>query len=799
MNKKIILSLVILFSLSFILPAQNINNVNVNNLSDSQIQKIVQEMENRGFTMDQAVILAQSRGATPTQIKDLKRRIQELKRGKRQSIANPDAESTQSSMIVREAFSEKANVKASKKNKRVFGFNLFNNENLTFEPSVNIPTPINYIIGISDEILINVWGASQQTYQLIVDKNGAIQIMDLGPIHVSGMSFKKAKELIKKRLTAIYSGMNGDKPNTWTEVSLGSLRAIKINVIGEINVPGTYNLPSTASAFNALYLSGGPNENGSFRNIKLIRNGKTVKIIDVYDFLINGNTSCNVQLRDQDVIFVPIYNKKIEVLGAFKRNGFFELEEGESLTDLIRYAGNFNEAAYKHRLSITKYTDKEMKIADVEMSEFSNYIPDNGDIVKADGVVNRFLNRVRIAGAVNRPGNYELTEGLTLSQLIKKAEGVKEEFYANRGLIKREKEDKTTFLISFNVNDILQGKQDFKLKKEDKIQIQDIFSMREERVINLTGEVQKTGRFLYHENMTLKDLLFLAGGLKEAASESFIDISRRHTHEESLKETSEMVNIFTIDINRDLRIAPKNESFILKPFDHVYVRRAPSYYEQQTVSVKGEVLYPGPFPIESKNERVSDLLKRAGGFTKFANIEGATLERKYRVRNINLEYLNQLSDTLGVNPSIRDMQADLLELNLKEILKNPGSIYDYKLKEGDVINIPVFSSEIRVVGEVLNPIGLAFEKGKGLKYYINKTGGFTSNAKKSKVYVLYANGTTKTTKNYIISKSYPKIKPGCQIIIPPKFKKIKKDNSGKWMAFASILASLAVAFATVFK
>jgi protein involved in polysaccharide export with SLBB domain len=799
MNKKIILSLIILFSLSFILPAQNINNVNVNNLNDSQIQKIVQEMESRGLTMDQAVVLAQARGATPTQINDLKRRIQELRSGKKQSIASPGAESTQSSMMVREAFSEKAKVKATTKNKRVFGYNLFNNENLTFEPSVNIPTPINYVIGISDEILINVWGASQQTYQLVVDQNGAIQVMDLGPIHINGMSFEKAKKLIKKRLTAIYSGMSGDKPNTWSEVSLGSLRAIKINIIGEVNVPGTYNLPSTASAFNALYLSGGPNENGSFRNIKLIRNGKTVKIIDVYDFLINGNTSCNVQLRDQDIIFIPTYDKKVEILGTFRRNGFFELGKGETLADLIRYAGNFNEVAYKYRLSIIKYTDKEMKMADVEMAEYSKYIPDNGDVIKADSVINRFLNRVRIAGAVNRPGNYELTKGLTLSQLIKKAEGVKEEVYTNRGLIKREKEDKTTFLISFNVNDILQGKQDFKLKKEDKIRIRDVFSMREERVINLTGEVQKEGSFLYHENMTLKDLLFLAGGLKEAASESFIDVSRRHTHEESLKETSEMVNVFTIDIDRDLKITPKDESFILKPFDHVYVRRAPSYYEQQTVSVKGEVLYPGSYSIKSKNERVSDLLKRAGGFTKFAYIKGATLERKYRVRDINLEYLNQLSDTLGVNSSIRDMQANLLELNLKKILDNPGSIYDYKLKRGDVINVPVSSSEIRVVGEVMNPIGLAFEKGKGLKYYVNKTGGFTTNAKKSKVYVLYANGTTKTTKNSIISKNYPKIEPGCQIVIPPKPERVRKDNSGKWMAFASILASLSVAFATVLK
>jgi len=799
MNKKIILSFIILFSLSFVVSAQNISNVNVSTLSDSQIQRVLQEVESRGLTLDQAIILAQSRGATPSQINDLKRRIQELQSGKRQSIVSPGAESTQSSRIVREAFSEKAEVKATAKSKRVFGYNLFNNENLTFEPSVNIPTPLNYVIGIGDELLITVWGASQQTYQLVVGQNGAIHVMDVGPIYINGMNFENAKKLIKKRLTAIYSGMSGDKPNTWSEVSLGSLRAIKINVIGEVNIPGTYNLPSTTTAFNALYLSGGPNENGSFRNIKLIRDGKTIQIIDVYDFLINANTKGNVQLRDQDIIFIPIYEKKVEVLGTFKRNGYFELVERETLADLIRYAGNFSEVAYKHRLSITKYTDKEMKIADVEMTEFDNYIPDNGDVIKADSVVNRFLNRISILGSVYRPGDYELTNGLTLSQLIKKAEGVKEEVYSNRGLIIRENEDRTTFLISFNVDDVLQGKKDIELKKEDKVEIRDIFSMREERNVNLTGEVQNAGSYPYHENMTLKELFFLAGGLKEAASESFIEISRRHDYEEASKASSEMVRIFTIDIHRDLKLDPKDEAFILKPFDYVYVRRAPSYYTQQTVSISGEVPYSGSYSIKSKNERISDLIKRAGGFTKFAYIEGATLERTYKIRDINLDYLSQLTDTLGIDSTIREMQANLLELNLKKIIDEPGSIYDYKLKEGDVINIPVSSSEVRVAGEVMNTIGLAFEKGKSLKYYIKKTGGFTTNAKKSKVYVLYANGTTMTTQNSLFPKNYPRIEPGCQIIIPPKPERIQQDNVGKVMAYATTLASLAIALSAIIK
>lgn len=799
MSKKIILSFIILLGLSLIVAAQNINSVNINKLSDAQIQEVVQQMESRGLTLDQAIALAEARGATPDQINDLRRRIQDLQSGKQQSIASPGAETTLSSQLLGGEFSQKAAVNATKKSKRIFGYHLFNNENLTFEPSVNIPTPLNYVIGIGDEILITIWGASQQTYQLLIDQNGAIQVLDLGPIYISGMSFEKAKKLIKKRLTAIYAGMSGDKPNTWAEVSLGSLRSIKINVIGEINVPGTYNVPSTASAFNALYLSGGPNENGSFRNIRLIRDGKTFQIIDVYDFLINANTQSDVQLRDQDIIFIPIYEKKVEMIGAFKRNGYFELKEGEKLSDLIRYSGSFADSAYQHRLSITRYTDKEKEIVDVEKANFNSFDLQNGDIITAGSIIDRFTNRVQIEGAVYRPGDYELTKGLTLSQLIKNAEGVKEEVYSSRGIIIRENMDRTTVLISFNVDGILRGENDIALLKGDVVQINDIFSMREERNVMLIGEVQNAGTYPYHENMTLKDLIFLAGGLKESASESFIEISRRNDYEQAARETSEMVSVFTIDIQRNLKLDINGDGFILRPFDNVYVRRAPSYFAQQTVSISGEILYPGSYSIKSKNERISDLINRAGGITKFAHIEGATLKRTYAINGINLDNLNLLRDSLGVDASIRDVQEHLLELHLKRIMENPGSIYNYTLKEGDVINIPLYLTEIKVLGEILNPIGLAFENGRSLKYYIKKTGGFTNNAKKSKIYVLYANGTTKTTQNSLFIKDYPRIEPGCQIIIPPKPEKTNQDNSSKWLSFASVLASLALAFATIFK
>lgn len=799
MNKKIILSLIMLISFSIVVFAQNISTVNVSNLSDTQIQKVIDEAQSRGLTIDQAIVLAEARGATPSQINNLRRRIQELQQSVGQSSFDYGQEATQSSVIGREAFSEKAKVQATTKAKRIFGYSLFNNENLTFEPSVNIPTPLNYVLGIGDEVFINVWGASQQTYQLVVDQSGAIQVMDLGPIYVSGMSFEKAKRLIKKRLVAIFSGMESDNPNTWSEVSLGTLRGIKINITGEAIVPGTYNLPSTATVFNALYLSGGPNENGSFRDIRLIRDGKVINHIDVYDFLINSNTKGNIQLRDQDILFIPTYNIRAEMSGAFKRNKLFELRENETLSDLISYAGGFGDGAYQYRLSITRLTDKDKQVIDVEKKNYTSFNVINGDSIFAGSVIDRYQNRVSINGAVYRPGIFQLTEGLTLSELIHKAEGVKEEVYLNRGLIIREMDNRMTELIPFNVDSVITGKTDFQLKKEDIIQISDIFSMRQERFVTIFGEAQKVGQFLYHENMTLKDLIFLAGGFTEAASESFIEVSRRHDYQKAALETNEMVNIFSMNIDRNLQLDSEDESFVLMPYDNIYIRRAPSYFIQQTVNIQGELIYPGSYSIKSKTERISDLIKRAGGLSRFAFIKGATLERTYEIRGIDVPSDDVLMESSIFKNSIRSAQENLVELNLEEILKKPGSIYDFVLKKGDVITIPTITEEVRVLGEVLNSTGLVYEKGKGVKYYIDKSGGFNLQAKKLKIYVLYANGTTQTTKNRLLFKKYPNVEPGCQIIIPAKPDRTQQDNTGKILGYASTLASLALAFSAVFR
>lgn len=794
-------SLIITFLLCLLfngIKAQDPSTINVNNLSNQQIQQIANEVKARGLNIDEAAAFAQTKGATPTQIEELKRRIQELNFSQGKSVANPGATTVKTSNLSREAFSEKAKIQASAETKKIFGFQLFNSENLTFEPPVNIPTPQNYVIGIQDELTISIWGASQQTYQLSVETNGAINIPDIGPVYVAGMEFTKAKELIKRRLVAIYQGMEGATPNTYAEVSISNLRSIKVNVIGEVMAPGTYTLPSTASAFNALYLSGGPNENGSFRNIQILRDNKVIKNIDVYDYLINANTQGNIQLREQDVIYIPTYKKRVEAKGAFKRTGIFELTEKEKLSDFIRYVGGFTDEAFKSQLSLTRITDSERKVMDIAQADFDNFTPSNGDILVASGIIDRYENRVTINGAVFRPGVYALTEGLTLSGLIKKAQGVKENYFSNRGQIIRLQENLKPMTVSFNVDEILKGTKDIQLQREDQIIIQDIFSMSQKKNVTILGEVQNPGEFDFSEKMTLKDLIFRAGGFTEAASESFIEVARRHNYAEANQMSDELVKLFQFTIDRALKLDNSADTFHLQAYDYVYVRKAPSYYQQRTVTILGEVKYPGPYSIGSKNERISDLINRAGGLTPNAFVKGARMERANQQTSEVLKTLNNTVPDSISEKAKSQIQSNSLELRLTDILNKPGTAFDYILKDGDQIIIPEVAQEVRISGEILNPIGLAYQEGKPLKYYIDRSGGFSSNAQKRKTFVIYSDGTTLVTRTGLW-RNYPSIEPGCQIIVPKKPEKQRNDQTGKWLGIASTMATVAIALSTLLK
>ena len=779
--------------------AQNIpSNINVDNLSDTQVQKIIDEVQARGLSMDEATQMARAKGVSENQIMKLKQRMLTLQQ---QTVA---AQETNTAAVEEGAaaapvIQKKSVFTPTKKLKQIFGYRLFNDQDLTFEPSVNIPVPQNYVIGINDEITINIWGASQQSYLLSVDANGNLQIPDLGPVHVGGIDLSDAGKLIRKRLTAIYNGMAGDHPNTYASVTLSALRSIKVNVIGEVNAPGTYTLPATASAFNALYLSGGPNEKGSFRDIRVIRDNKVIKHIDVYDYLLNGHSADNITLRDDDILLIPTYKKQVAVSGEFKRTGYFDLKSNETLTDLLHYTGGFKEKAYQQMLSVIRTDGKEYQMRDVAAGQFGHFQLQNGDSIVAGKIIDRFANRVTIQGAVFRPGSYALTDSMRLSGLIKVAQGVREDVFSNRGLLIRKSKNLSPTTIAFNVHEVLNGKNDLLLHREDQVVIQDIFSMRQNRFVRIYGQVQNPGEYAYSDSLTLKDLIFRAGGFTEAASESFIEVSRRHSYQAAAKLNDNLVRLYQFHIGRNLKIAPRDQQFELHPYDYVYVRRAPSYNEQQTVTINGEVLYPGPYSISSKNERVSDLIKRCGGLTPYAYVKGARLVRDNQDAGLIKQRLDAaLPDSL-VKKAAQQLRTINLELKLDAILKHPGSIYDYILKEGDRITIPEAMQEVRVNGEIMNPIGLAYQKGEDLKYYISKAGGFSTDAKKGKVFIIYADGTTQTTRSYGVGHKFPRPAPGCQIIVPKKPQRNAEAGMRNWLAISSTFASLAIAVAAVFR
>lgn len=772
------------------------SSVDVNSLSDAQIQKIMAEIQSRGLSQDQAIALAKAQGASQTQIDQLMLRIEQQQLNPTDTLSS-NRSNFQSTNTQRKPYtSPKARVDVSEKTKKIFGYQLFNSQNLSFEPAVNIPIPQSYILGINDQLTINVWGASQTKYLLIIDKNGAITIPDVGPVYLAGLSFEKGQSLIRNRLMAIYSGMAGEFPNTWAEVSLGAVRSMKINVIGEINAPGTYTLPSTASAFNALYLSGGPNENGSFREIRLIRDGVTFKTIDVYDFLINADPTANVQLREQDILFVPNYKTRVEIAGEIKRKGIFEIKNSETMSDLIRFAGGFGDKAYTHALTVIRSNDREREVRSVTDADFGKFVLQNGDSIRADSILNRFSNRVAIKGSVFHPGNYELTPDMKLSDLIKKADGLREDAFMNRGLISRIKEDNSPENISFDLKEVMQGSNDILLRKEDKVLINSIFKMREKRFVNILGEVMKPDSMEYQENMTLGDLIFKAGGFREEADISVVEVSRRLSYEEAAKVTDKMNDIFQFALTRDLKLSQTDAAFKLMPFDEVYVRRAPGYRNQGTIQITGEVIYAGTYAISDKNEKISHIIKRAGGLIPGAFISGATLTRTYKLSEAEIEKKKQLMER---DTTLRDSLITLkntypVGIELEKILANPGSSIDLLLQPGDVINVPRQLQTVKVSGNVMNPLALTYEKRIKLSRYIDRAGGYDDRAKKSRTYVIYPNGTTASTRGFIFRK-IPRISPGAEIIVPKKPE--KTDNTMKWIAIASALGTMATAIATL--
>ncbi|SMO88027.1 protein involved in polysaccharide export, contains SLBB domain of the beta-grasp fold [Saccharicrinis carchari] len=797
MKIKFCLLTLIVFSLFAADPvAQNTNpkDVNVSALTNSEIGRIVAEMEKRGLSEQEALALARARGMSESQIRELKQKIEEYVRMNGEK-GSKTPQYTDELEPFNEGFSTKSPIDSAKIDQRIFGFSFFNNENLSFEPGVNSAVSPGYLIGNGDELTVDVWGASQQSYQLQVDRSGNINIPNIGPISVGGLSLETATKKIKSKLVLIYRDLEASTPRTFASVNIGDIKPINVNVIGEVFAPGTYTLSGASTLFNALYLAGGPNPSGSFREIKLLRDGNVISRLDVYDYLINGNSAVNVRLRDADVILVSPYIKRVVMEGELKRTGLFEAKDGETVKDIINFAGGFTEDAYTHRLQLYRKTGRDMLFKDVLLNDANIIGINNGDSIVVGKIIERFQNMATIKGAVYRPGDYEVTEGLKLSELIQRADGVREDASLYRGLITRVKDDWNLQSIAFDVKDILSGKTDVEIKKDDIISISSIHDLTEFKTVRIYGEVQKPNEYDYKEGMTVADLVYEAGGFLKSASDAYIEVARKLSVEEGSAVSERLAHVAKIKVPRNLQFDPTEASYELQPFDQVFIRKLPGYSKPSIVKITGEVAYAGEYSLTSTKERVSDLIDRAGGLTPDAYPEGAMLTRRVRIsekqKRLRAELLERDSTLV-----FTDMDFEVVGISLSDALEKRNSRDDVFLKDGDELSVPKNIQTVKISGEVLNPISSNYVQGKSLKSYIWDSGGFGMQAKKGKVYVVYPNGSASGTKGFLFFRNYPKVTPGSEIIVP-----LKPEREGispqMWISIGSAMASIGLTIATI--
>ena len=807
---------------------QNLSNIRVDDLSDDQIRAFLRQVESTGLSESQLEQVAQARGMKPEEIRKLRERVDKIKKQgqDKSSDKNNEASSERKDAgrqmnFEQDSINNKAKEPETEAEKaltefrsKIFGTSLFKNSNLTFEPNLRLATPGNYMIGPDDEIVIDITGDNEANYELKVSPEGTIRIEYAGIVSVNGLSVEQATQKIRSRLSSTYPGIRSGR--TQVTIGIGNIRSIKVTLLGEVVKPGSYTLPSLATAFNALYASGGPTENGSFRAIEIIRNNRVIGKLDVYDFLLKGFQTNNIRLQDQDIIRIPTFQIRVEFAGEVKRPAIFEAVKGETLQDIINFAGGFSTEAYSARIKVLQNTDRERRITDVFAAEFDTFEPKNGDNYFAEPILDRFENRVTIEGAVFRPGQFELQKGLTLGLLIQKAEGVTEDAFMSRGYITRLKADNTSQLISFDLDKILAGTAgDIALQREDVITISSIFELRDEYKVSIEGEIREPGTFNFSEGMSLEDLIIQSGGFKEGASPKRIEISRRVTNSNVLSTAAVTAQVFQVDVDQNLKLL--GEKFILQPFDMISVRSESGYEIQRQVRIEGEVIYPGTYTVIRKNERISDLVERAGGLTALAYAKGASLKRPGvgsrakaeknseraaedfdRIKNLE-RLQGKLSDSTDSIKSLDAVRNIYVGINLERILQKPGSDYDLTLQEGDTIRVPRQLQTVQVSGEVLSPNSIIYDPGQSFKRYISGAGGFSERSLKKRSYIVYANGSVKSTRKLLFFfNNYPRVQPGAEIFVPKRDKK-SALSIGELVGISTGLASVAAVILTLLR
>lgn len=666
--------------------------------------------------------------------------------------------------------------------KKIFGHDIFNNRRLTFEPSMNIATPQNYVLGPGDQVVVDIYGASQRTHQLTVSPDGLITVPGYGPIAVSGLSVVAAQSKIRSSLGSRYASSE-------IKMTLGQTRSIMVNVMGEVKTPGTYTLSGYATVFHALYSAGGISDLGTLRNIKVFRQGKLVTIVDIYEYILNGRLAGNIPLRDNDVIQVGPYDCLVGITGNVKRTMFYEMRPNESIATLINYAGGFTGDAYTKAVRLVRQNGERYSVFNINEFDFSSFKVADGDAVTVDGMINRFENMVEIKGAVFRPAQYQLGGNITsVKTLIEAAEGVTEDAFTAHAVMHRLKADRSLEVIPVDVQGILDGTvADIPLQNEDVLFIPTQTELRQQRTLTITGAVMSPGSYEYADNTTIEDLIVQAGGLRDEASTARVDVSRRIIDPKSTKKAKSISKSYSFSI-RDGLVIDGERNFILEPYDVVHVRRSPGFHTPRSVTVEGEVNFEGSFTLEEKNQRLSDLIAAAGGVTDDAYVRGARLMRRMnddeRARMQTL--LEAIRSQQDDKDSIKMEQLNFssvysVGIELDKALANPGGDFDITVREGDRLIIPEYNPTVRVSGNVMFPNTVSYSAGEDYKYYVNKAGGFGNRAKKSKTYIVYQNGTVSQVGHGT------KIEPGCEIVVPTK----AKNKSFDWSHLVTIGSSMA--------
>jgi protein involved in polysaccharide export with SLBB domain len=806
MFKRIILSLTLLIitiSTYSQLPT-DMRSLKASQLSDEQLQQVFQQIQSSGMTEADFVQQLQSRGFPESEIQALMARIKSFSGMGERGASDAAASATSKRMFK----GEMTIFKAPEVKSRVFGADLFIGSNPMFVPNLKIATPRSYVIGPEDELQLDVYGNNISSQKLLVSSDGLVNVKYAGPVNVSGLTIEQASNIIKSRLLKYYPALSSGV--TKLQLTLGSVRSIQVSVVGAVRKPGTVTLPSIATLFNALYASGGPLDNGSFRGIELIRNNKLLVVADLYDFIVKGDQKANLSLQDNDVIRVPFAQTQIILDGGLNRTGIFEMKGNESIAQAFEYAGGFKPNAFRGAVSGTRFTDRQQKIIDVSKDGFSNFMMQHGDSLYVDSVVSKFENRVYITGAVYKPGAYSLEKDMDIRKLIDKAQGLKEDAFMNRANMVRKTDDLKRSFYTLNLKSIFKGDEKVLLRKEDSIHIASANDLRDSSSVRLLGPVKKTGEFRYEDSMTLGGLILQAGGFLENAIPTRIEIGRRKSDirlESKGESTSEIINV---DLTKGLDNVSAN--IYLMPYDVVSVKIDPYKIKQIAVKISGEVKYVGSYTLANPEERLSSLINRAGGLLPYADINGAKLIRKKE--NVDTAQIKRLAkssikldniglksnqDTLGlVNNSELENQTTEVALDLKNILERPGSEEDIILKDEDELVVPRFVNTVSVGGEVLKPVTVQYESGRGFGSYISAAGGYSRNAYKSRAFISYANGRAARTKNFLGFRINPKVKPGSTIFVPLE-PPTKGFDASKVGVLISALTSLSTIFVLLFR